>query len=81
MSEENVDRMRQSQAPFERGHKDAWCALVHPDVGVVPIGDRPEGDIQGRDAVWDFFVTVDQQWEPGTQEVELYEAIKGALNA
>ena len=52
MSEENVDRMRQAQAAFERGDKDAWRALVHPDVEVVPIGDWPEGHIQGREYVW-----------------------------
>jgi ketosteroid isomerase-like protein len=69
MSEENIERMRQSQAAFERGDKDAWWALVHPDVEVVPIGDWPEGHIQGRDAVWDFFVSVDEQWEPGAYEL------------
>ena len=50
MSEENVERMRQSQAAFERGDKDVWSAFVHPDVEVVPIGEWPEGHIQGRDA-------------------------------
>ena len=70
MSEENVDRMRQSQAAFERGDKDAWCAFVHPDVEVVPIGDWPEGHIQGRDAAWDFFVTVEEPWEPGRYELD-----------
>ncbi len=70
MSKENVDRMRQSQAAFERGDKDAWRAFVHRDVEVVPIGDWPEGHINGRDAVWDFFVTVDEQWEPGAYEFD-----------
>ena len=70
MSKENVARMRRSQAAFERGDKDAWRALVHPDVEVVPIGDWPEGHVQGRDAVWDFLVTVDEQWEPGTYELD-----------
>jgi ketosteroid isomerase-like protein len=70
MSKENVDRMRQSQAAFERGDKDAWRAFVHPDVEVVPIGDWPEGDIHGRDAVWDFFVTANEPWEPGSYELD-----------
>jgi ketosteroid isomerase-like protein len=70
MSKENVDRMRQSQAAFERGDKAVRRALVHPEVEVVPVGDWPEGHIQGRDAVWDFLMTVDEQWEPGTYEFD-----------
>ena len=70
MSQENVARMRQSQAAVERGDKDAWRALVDPDIEAVPIGDWPEGRIQGRDEVWDFFVTVDEPWEPGRYELD-----------
>jgi ketosteroid isomerase-like protein len=70
MSQENVDRMRQAQVAFERGDKDAWRALVHPDVEVVPIGDWPEGYIQGREQVWDFFVAANEPWEPGTYELD-----------
>ena len=70
MSEENIERMRQSQAAFERGDKDAWSAFVHPDVEVVPIGNWPEGHIQGRDLVWDFLVSVEDQWEPGAYELD-----------
>ncbi len=35
VSEENIERMRQSQAAFEHGDRDAWGAFVHPDVEVV----------------------------------------------
>jgi ketosteroid isomerase-like protein len=70
MSQENVERMRQALAVFERGDKDAWTALVHPDIEVVPIGDWPEGHIQGREKVWDFFVAFNEPWEPGTWELD-----------
>ena len=49
MSEEDVERMRQAFAAFERGDKDTWRALNHPDIEVVPSSDWPEGHIQGRE--------------------------------
>ena len=62
--------MRQALAVFECGDKDAWTALAHPDVEVAPIGDWPEGHIQGRERVWDFFVAANEPWEPGTWELD-----------
>jgi len=70
MSEENVESMHQAQAAFERRDKDAWSASVQPEIQVVPIGDWPEGHIQGRDKVWDFFVAADEPWEPGSYELD-----------
>jgi ketosteroid isomerase-like protein len=70
MSEENVERMRHAQAAFERRDKDAWNALVHPEIEVVPIGDWPEGHIQGREEVWGFFAAVEELWERGTYELD-----------
>ena len=70
MSEENIERMRQAQAAFERGDKETWRGLSHPNVEVMPMGDWPEGRIRGREAVWDFFVAADEPWEPGTYELD-----------
>jgi ketosteroid isomerase-like protein len=70
MSEENVERMIQALAGFEGGDKDAWNALVHPDIEVVPIGDWPEGHIQGGEKAWEFFVAANEPWEPGTWELD-----------
>ncbi len=70
MSEENIERMRQAQAAFERGDKETWRGLSHPDGEVVPMCDWPEGRIRGREAVWDFFVAADEPWEPGTYELD-----------
>ena len=33
------------------------------------MGDWPEGSIQGREAVWDFFVAAEEPWEPGSYEM------------
>jgi ketosteroid isomerase-like protein len=70
MSEENIQRMRQAQAAFERGDKETWLGLVHDDVEAVPMGDWPEGHIRGREAVWDFFVAADEPWKPGRYELD-----------
>ncbi len=67
--------MRQAFAAFERGEKGTWRALFHPDIEVVPIGDWPEGHIRGREAVWAFFVGVEEPWEPGAYELD--EVIDG----
>ena len=70
MSKENVERMRQAFAAFERGDKDTWAGLVHPDIEVVPVGDWPEAHIRGRERVWDFLVAADEPWEPGAYELD-----------
>jgi ketosteroid isomerase-like protein len=74
MSRENVERVRQSLEAFARRDKPAWAALTHPEAEAIPIGDWPETEIRGRDAVWDFLVSVDEPWEPG--QWELTEAVE-----
>ena len=70
MSRENVEQIRRAFATFERGDKETWRELFHPDIEVVPIGDWPEGHVRGREAVWDFFVAADEPWEPGAWELD-----------
>ena len=74
MSQENEERVRRSLEAFVRRDKSAWVALTDPEVEAIPIGDWPEPEIRGRDAVWDFLVSVDEPWEPG--RFELTEVIE-----
>jgi ketosteroid isomerase-like protein len=70
MSQENVERVRESLEAFARRDKAAWCELCDPNLEVVPIGDWPESEpIRGREAAWDFFVAFEEPWEPGSYEM------------
>ena len=53
---------------FTRRDKDAWFALCVEDVEATPVGDWPEQEIRGREAVWNFLVATDEPWEPGPYE-------------
>jgi len=70
MSEENIERMRQALAAFERGDKETWRGFFHRDIEIVPMGDWPEARIRGREAVWDFAVAAEEPWEPGQYELD-----------
>jgi ketosteroid isomerase-like protein len=69
MPRENEERVRRSLEAFVRRDKPAWAALTDPEIEAIPIGDWPETEIRGRDAVWDFLVSVDEPWEPGRFEL------------
>ena|SRR5436190_220573 len=57
MSQENVQRMRQSLDAFDRRDRTTWLALRDPDCEVVPSDTWPEaGVIRGPEAAWDFYV-------------------------
>ena len=68
MSGENVERMRQSVDAFARRDKAGWSELCDPAVEAVPVGDWPEKQIRGREAVWAFLVATDEPWKPGPYE-------------
>lgn len=42
--------------------------MCDPGIEVVPVGEWPEGEIRGRDSVWDFLLASDEPWEPGPYE-------------
>jgi ketosteroid isomerase-like protein len=65
MSEENVEVVRRLLTAFEHRDKDAWREFCDAEIQAVPVGDWPEGEIRGHDAVWEFFIAVDEPWEPG----------------
>jgi ketosteroid isomerase-like protein len=50
---------------FERGDRDAWLSLHDPDHEVIPADVWPEtGPVKGREAAWDFYVTITDTLEP-----------------
>ena len=69
MSRDNVERLRQALEAFARRDRAAWDEFCDPSVEVLPVGDWPEGNIQGREAAWDFFVATEEPWEPGAYEM------------
>ena len=69
MSQENVDRVREGFAAFNRRDKDAWLAGCDAEYESVPSPDWPEVEpIRGAEAAWDFYVAADDTWEPGPYE-------------
>jgi ketosteroid isomerase-like protein len=68
MSEENVERVRRSFEAFAQRDRAGWSELCDPGIEVVPVGEWPEGEIRGRDSVWDFLLASDEPWEPGPYE-------------
>jgi ketosteroid isomerase-like protein len=69
MSEENVEIVRRAFDAFSRGDKTAWFELCDPQIEAIPIGDWPEAEIRGSEAVWDFLVAADEPWEPGAYDL------------
>jgi ketosteroid isomerase-like protein len=64
MSRENAQVVRDGMDAFNRRDRAAWMALYDPDYETIPTGDWPEsGPIRGREAVWDFYVEIDELWE------------------
>jgi ketosteroid isomerase-like protein len=75
MSQENVEKARLAFDAFTGRDKRTWCELCDPDLEAIPVGEWPEGEIRGREAVWDFLVATDEPWEPGPYD--LAEVIDG----
>src|SRR5436190_23747629 len=69
MSQENAEMLRRALEAVAGRHKAIWDEVCDPNVEVVPVGDWPEGQLQGREAAWDFFVAADEPWEGGAFEI------------
>ena len=64
MSRENVEVMQRFHNAFNRRDVDAFLALMHPDVELVPITGRLEGTVyRGHAAIRAFFQSFDEDWE------------------
>lgn len=76
MSQENIERMRQSMEAFDRRDRTAWLALRDQDSEVVTAGAWPEGGaIRGCEAGWDFYLQVVEAFEPHAyRDIELVDA-------
>jgi ketosteroid isomerase-like protein len=79
MSASNSEAVDRAFEAFARADRSGWDELIHPEVEVIPVGDWPEAEIRGRDAVWKFLVAADEPWEPG--RYELSEAVEDADHA
>ncbi len=64
MPRENVEVMQRFHDAFNRRDVDAFLALMHPDVELVPITARLEGTVyRGHAAVRAFLESFDEDWE------------------
>jgi ketosteroid isomerase-like protein len=70
MSRENVEVMRRGAEAFNRRDKDAWLSLNDPDVEFRAPSEWPESEtVCGREAVWDFMLSLNDAWEQGDYEM------------
>jgi len=64
MPRENVEIARKALEAFNRRDRDAWLPLMDPEVEWRSPPEWPEsGTVRGREAVWDFMVSIDDAWE------------------
>jgi ketosteroid isomerase-like protein len=61
---DNVERMRDLFAAFDRRDRAAWLALHHPDAEVLTARVWPEADrLADAEAAWDFYLSVADTFE------------------
>jgi ketosteroid isomerase-like protein len=77
MSQENAEAVRQSLEAFDRRDRAAWLA-TRDDRDFEVVTDRywPEADaVRGREAAWDFYVSVAEAFERlPVEDAELVDA-------
>jgi ketosteroid isomerase-like protein len=76
MSEENLETFRRSLEAFDRRDKASWLEVRDPDYEVATSSEWPEGDVRGREAAWDFYVTIAETFErrPFSDDIEVIGA-------
>jgi ketosteroid isomerase-like protein len=76
MSEQNVEIARKAMEAFNRHDRDAYLRLLDPEVEFRADPEWPEsGTVAGREAVWDFAVSLTDAWEQDAFEmVEFIDA-------
>lgn len=74
MTQENVELVRKAMEAFNRRDRDAWLPPNDPELEFRADPERPEsGIVRGREAVWDFTVTLTDAW--GQDAFEMVEVI------
>ena len=58
MSEKNLETFRRSLEAFDRRDKASWLKARDRDYEVITSNVWPEGDVRGRGAAWDLYVTI-----------------------
>ena len=76
MSEENVETFRRSLEAFDRRDKALWLEARSENFKVVTTNQWPEGDVRGREAAWDFYVSIADTFErrPFSDDIEFMDA-------
>jgi ketosteroid isomerase-like protein len=77
VSRSNEEIFREMLAAFDRRDRDTWLANCHEDYESTPSAMFPEAHvIHGREAVWDFYLEVAEQFESVdfAPEAEIAEA-------
>src|SRR3954451_4631021 len=70
MSAENVEIVRKAVDAFNRRDRDAYLRLQDPDVQFRADPEWPESEtVAGREAVWDFAVSLTDAWEHDAFEI------------
>jgi ketosteroid isomerase-like protein len=75
MTKENLETFRDSLEAFDRRDKASWLETRHRDYEVITSNEWPEGDVRGRDAAWDFYVTIAEAFErrPFSDDIEVMD--------
>ena len=76
MSKENLETFRDSLEAFDRRDKASWLKARDRDYEVITSNVWPEGDVRGRGAAWDLYVTIADTFErrPFSDDIEVIDA-------
>src|SRR3954447_24824215 len=75
MSQENAANARENLAAFERRDRTGFLAGRDPACEVIPDRNWPEaGVIRGREAAWEFYVSVAEALGLGSDDAETIDA-------
>jgi ketosteroid isomerase-like protein len=75
MTKEKLETFRDSLEAFDRRDKASWLETRDRDYEVITSKEWPEGDVRGRDAAWDFYVTIADAFErrPFSDDIEVMD--------
>jgi ketosteroid isomerase-like protein len=75
MSQENAASLRENIDAFDRRDRAAFLSARDPACEVIPDRNWPEsGAIRGREAVWEFYVSVAEAFGMDSSDAEIIDA-------